>query len=328
MTPAIVYSRHYNISLFGMERLHPFDSRKFGRAWRVLRRHFGRQLDAMSVRPPGPADPQLLQAIHRSDYLDKLGSPRYVAQALELPFVARLPAWLIDWRILRPMRWATMGTVVAAREALHRGLAINLGGGFHHAKPNGGEGFSIYADIPIAIAALHANSHLAPEARIAYIDLDAHQGNGVCYALRHNPYVTIFDMYNSTIYPAYDVRARERIDVDIPLTSATTEAEYLELLESRLPTMLDEIELTAPVELAIYTAGTDVFAGDPLGGLNLSAGGVLRRDRFTIGTLRARNIPTVMLTSGGYTQTSYKLIADSVIALVEHELGGGGATRR
>jgi histone deacetylase 11 len=34
----LVYTRRYNIGLLGLERLHPFDSRKYGRAWRAVGR--------------------------------------------------------------------------------------------------------------------------------------------------------------------------------------------------------------------------------------------------------------------------------------------------
>jgi histone deacetylase 11 len=40
----IVYSPHYDISFFGIERLHPFDAKKYGRTWNVLRRQFGSRL--------------------------------------------------------------------------------------------------------------------------------------------------------------------------------------------------------------------------------------------------------------------------------------------
>ena len=50
----IVYSRHYDIGFFGLERLHPFDSRKYSRAWKVLRREFGRDLAKLHVRPASP----------------------------------------------------------------------------------------------------------------------------------------------------------------------------------------------------------------------------------------------------------------------------------
>ena len=49
--PRIVYSRHYNIGFYGLERLHPFDSRKYGRAWRLIRRHFGSAISQLHVQP-------------------------------------------------------------------------------------------------------------------------------------------------------------------------------------------------------------------------------------------------------------------------------------
>ena len=76
----------------------------------------------------------------------------------------------------------------------------------------------------------------------------------------------------------------------------------------------------SPTGLAIYNAGTDVFAGDPLGGLNISAPAILERDLFVIDELRKRGIPTVMVLSGGYTTQSYRLVADSVIGLIEREV--------
>jgi hypothetical protein len=55
--PRIVYSRHYNIRLFGLERLHPFDSRKHGSAFKVLRRQFGRTLRRATLSPIRPVSP-------------------------------------------------------------------------------------------------------------------------------------------------------------------------------------------------------------------------------------------------------------------------------
>ena len=49
--PRVIYSPRYNISLFGLERLHPFDSQKYGRAWRVQRKQFAKQRNALAVRP-------------------------------------------------------------------------------------------------------------------------------------------------------------------------------------------------------------------------------------------------------------------------------------
>jgi histone deacetylase 11 len=214
-----------------------------------------------------------------------------------------------------------MGTIVAARQSLECGLAVNLGGGFHHAKPDGGEGFCIYSDIALAIHALRSEELLSAEARVVYIDLDAHQGNGVCHAFMHDARVFIFDMYNSTIYPSYDLEAQERIDCGVRLTSNCSEGEYLRELHGRLPGFLDSATRSPGVGLAIYNAGTDVLADDPLGQLCLSAEGVLKRDLFVIEQLRRRGIPTLMLPSGGYTEASHRLIAETVVELLQSEGG-------
>lgn len=320
--PRIVYSPHYNIGFFGLEKLHPFDSRKYGRAWRRLHRHFGSALRQIWVRPTRPASREELLKVHAPDYLNLLRQPKYLASALEIPQLQYAPAWLIDWCVLRPMRWATMGTVVAARECIEHGFAVNLGGGYHHAKPGGGEGFCIYSDIALTIHLLRQDGLLADKDRVAYIDLDAHQGNGVCHAFMKDKRVFIFDMFNSMIYPSYDVEARERIDCAVGLPDGCHEVDYLGDLKKRLPGFLDSIAHQQRVALAIYNAGTDVFVSDPLGGLELSADAILQRDLLVVQELRKRQVPTVMLLSGGYTPVSYTLVADSVIRLLEAELDG------
>lgn len=316
--PRIVYSRHYNIGFYGLERLHPFDSRKYGRAWRLIRRHFGSAMNQLHIRPRHAVSREEMMLVHSADYLTKLRDSKYLMRALEVPAIRRLPGWVIDWHVLRPMRWATEGTVLAATEALTHGFAVNLSGGYHHAKPNHGEGFSIYSDIGIAIASLRKQNLIHEKARVAYIDTDAHQGNGVCHTFMSDNRVFIFDMFNCNIYPIFDVDARERVDCDVGITKSTTDAEYMRELNDWLPAFLDSVGRT-PIGLAIYNAGTDVFAGDPLGDLNISAATILERDLFVVNELRKRGIPTIMVLSGGYTKQSFRLVADSVIALIEME---------
>ncbi|MFG0331781.1 MAG: histone deacetylase [Maioricimonas sp. JB049] len=315
--PRIIYARQHNISGLGLERLHPFDSCKYRKAYRLLKRRFKRSLRRCTITTDRPARPDELTHVHSPDYLRRLRNPRYVANALELPPLGRLPGPALDWFVLRPMRWATRGTCLAAGAALENGLAINLGGGFHHAKPTTGEGFCIYADVAIAVRWLQRQGTLPADARIAHIDLDAHQGNGVCHAFREDREVFLFDMFNGSVYPLFDRTARERIDCSLPLQPGTGDEEYLARLRKSLPGFLDSIGQSHPVRLAFYNAGTDPRAGDPLGGLDLSAAAILERDRLVIEHLREREIPTVMVTSGGYTSESYRLMADSVTQLLQ-----------
>lgn len=312
----VVYSKRYNIGFYGIERLHPFDSRKYGRAWKLIQRHFGRAIKEFHIRVKRPVSRDELLLVHSDSYLKRLNRVKYLASALELPIVARLPAFAVDWHVLRPMRWATMGTIVASENALQCGLAINMSGGYHHAKPNAGEGFCIYSDVAIAVASLRKNGLLKSSDRVVYVDTDVHQGNGICHVFLNDPRVFIFDIFNSGIYPAYDVEARNRIDCPVAITSVCTDNEYMQALKNALPGFLDSVS-NSRIGIAFYNAGTDIVAGDPLGSLNLSAATVNSRDQFVVSELRKRNIPTVMVLSGGYTKKSYQLISDSVIQLIE-----------
>jgi histone deacetylase 11 len=318
----LVYTRRYNIGFLGVERLHPFDARKYGRAWRAVGREVRQLRDRAWIGVPRPVSFADLAAVHDPAYLDRLRDPREMAQALELPFVRQLPGWLTRWAVLRPMRWAVAGSLVAARAALSAGLAVNLSGGYHHAKPDRGEGFCLFNDVAYLVHGLRAEGALSAGDRVAYIDLDAHQGNGVSHHFRSDARVFMYDAFNPRIYPAYDRQARERIDCPVPLPADCTGAEYLRLLELSLPGFLDSVGRSGRVALAVYNAGTDVFAGDALGGLSLSAADVLARDLFVIEQLRSRGVPVVMLLSGGYSRESYRLVANTVVELLQRYEAG------
>ena len=216
-----------------------------------------------------------------------------------------LPFEHLDAAIVQPQRLAAGGTLVALRAALQCGVGINLSGGYHHAKREGGEGFCFFSDISIAIAIARSEHGLQ---RIAVVDLDAHQGNGVSSIVTGNESVGVFDIYNGEIYPG-DEQARKGLRWNHPLRSGCTGADYLELLERELPRALDEF---AP-QLVLYNAGTDIVAEDPLGQLKVDEECVRRRDAFVLSQTRERGIPTVTTASGGYSDLSYQLLSALVV---------------
>lgn len=307
--PVLVYRRRYNFGFPGLARLHPFDMRKFAHAMAHLRQR-GEIKRGDVVRPRWP-DEALLQRVHWRRYLKSVRSSAVLARIVEVPFVARLPSFAARYALLNPMRWAVGGTLLAAKLALRRGAAINLGGGFHHAHANFGHGFCVYSDVAVAIAALRA-SKVAQ--RFLIVDLDAHQGDGHSTLFANDADVQILDMYNSRIFPG-DAAARDGITWDIPLTIDTGDNEYLNRLEDALPEAID----SSRPDLTFYLAGTDIVDGDPLGLLAVSPAGVLKRDMLVWTQLRQRGIPTVLLTAGGYTSASAQLIATTI----EHLLRGG-----
>lgn len=79
-----IYSPHYDFSLLGLERLHPFDAHKFSRAWAIVQGHLGAALPALWLQPEGLVSDTELLRVHTAQYLQSLRSSDVVARALEL----------------------------------------------------------------------------------------------------------------------------------------------------------------------------------------------------------------------------------------------------
>jgi histone deacetylase 11 len=309
----VVYSPNYDIQFMGMEKLHPFDSCKYSRAWNLLHKEFGKRLEEMTIAPSREISRDELLTVHTVDYLEEIKSSRYVAGAVELAFVAMFPKQLVDKHLLKPMRLATMGTILAAEEAMKGGLAVNMGGGYHHASTAKGEGFCIYSDVALAIINLRDTGKLKADETVLIIDLDVHQGNGHERIFLNDPHVKIMDVYNQGIYPN-DAQAMRGIDCDVPLRSGTSEEEYLAALKLKLPEFLDSVD--SP-KFALYVAGTDIYSNDMLGMFRVSEAGILERDKFVFNALAEREIPFAMTLGGGYSQESYLAVANAVRYIIE-----------
>uniref|UniRef100_A0A914HJB4 Histone deacetylase 11 n=1 Tax=Globodera rostochiensis TaxID=31243 RepID=A0A914HJB4_GLORO len=303
---AIVYTDEYNISFFGIEKCHPFDSKKWGHVFQLLTESGA--LDESAVLRPKEARNEDLLLVHSEEYLHSLGSRLTLTRILEVGLVLFFPNWLVNRRVLRPMRFQTGGTVLAARISLLKGWAINIGGGFHHASGGRGGGFCVYADITLAIRILFM-SELIRSAMI--VDVDAHQGNGHERDFAADRRVYILDLFNAHIYP-HDEVAKTSISRAVPLDVGTEDDIYLRRLDRELGAAFRDFP--SP-DVLIYVAGTDSLADDPLGLLRLSPQGIIRRDELVFRAAIQRQVPVTMVTSGGYTNRSAKVISDSILNL-------------
>jgi histone deacetylase 11 len=299
----IVYSPIYNITALGLERLHPFDSVKYGRihAWLVRQ---GLRRPGEFVVPP-PLSEQELLSVHTADYLRSLRQREVLFGILGVTVVCYLPAWVTNWRVLRPMRYASSGTVLATRLALEHGLAVNLGGGYHHACPDRGSGFCVYADIPLALQLLHRAGRIQSA---LVVDVDAHQGDGVAVALRPWPWAHVLDFFESDLFPW----PKREEDMPVPLPAGLAGPAYLDLVREHLPVALDRYR----PDLVICNAGSDVLASDPLTHLQLTVAEMAERDLLVASEVRGRGIPMALTLSGGYGPESWQAHARSIEGLL------------
>ena len=300
---AIVYSTHYDINVLGLERLHPFDIRKYAKIYLQLQTDGHLRPDDVFVPEPLTEDQILL--VHTDEFLSSLKDPHRVAQYLEAGFVEAFPAKVVDTTVLSSFRWASGGTILAAREALKCGIAANLGGGYHHAKPDAGEGFCVYNDLAIAIRSLQKDGLIK---RACVVDLDVHQGNGTALIFAGDDSVFTFSMHQRDIYPI----PKETSDWDIELASGTTDQAYLRVLQEALPDLLAR----ANPDIVFLQAGCDTMSDDPLAGLAMTQSGIVRRDALVIDACVAQGIPVVMTLGGGYHsqawQAQYASIARTI----------------
>lgn len=301
---AVVYSSEYQIDLAGLERLHPFDIHKYARIYREL--VAARLLTPADVYVPKPVTEEAILRVHTREFLTSLRSSSTVARYLEASVVAVLPASVVDSGMLRPFRYASGGTLMAGREALRCGIAINIGGGYHHAKPQRGEGFCIYADIPIAIRTLQAEGKIKTA---LVVDLDVHQGNGTAVCLANDDTTFTFSMHQRDIYPI----PKEKSDLDVEFEAGTDDQAFMETLTKHLPGVL---ERSSP-DIVFLVAGCDTLAGDPLASLSMTEEGIVRRDAMVIDACVERGVPVVMTLGGGYSEDAWHAQFASIRRIIE-----------
>ncbi|CAG0890657.1 unnamed protein product [Cyprideis torosa] len=294
----------------GIERLHPFDTKKWSRVFRFLV-DAGMLKGAADIFEPDIVPEAILKEVHTEQYLNSLKSSAVIASIAELSELSAAPNCLIQKYLLIPMKYHVGGTILATEVALERGWAINIGGGFHHCSRSQGSGYCFYADITIAILEARKKRR---GLKVLIVDLDAHQGNGHERDFIHDSEVKIMDVYNGDIYPL-DEEAKRGITFDYPLRSGTSDKDYLKVVQSGL-----EQAFFNEYDLVFYNAGTDCMAGDLQGELEITPTGIVKRDELVFEAAVKRHTPIVLVTSGGYTSDSARVIADSILNLHKKRL--------
>jgi acetoin utilization deacetylase AcuC-like enzyme len=275
------------------------------------------------VRPQTIALEDVLR-VHEAGYVERLIDGTLSEQEIlqmELPYSKAL----VDATLL-----GCGGTLQAARLALRDGAACAIGGGFHHAHADHGEGFCILHDVAIALARL---LHDGAIERAMVIDLDVHDGNGTAAIFppmgehHRGPLsygaasgsmapsaegVFTLSMHQQNNYPAY----KPPSSLDVPLADGTDDTEYLEVLEGALDAAFAHFR----PQLIAYVAGADPYAEDQLGGLALTTDGLKQRDRTVFRAAQSVGAPVFSVYAGGYArhvEDTVTIHANTVLAAAE-----------
>jgi acetoin utilization deacetylase AcuC-like enzyme len=192
---------------------------------------------------------------------------------------------------------AAGGSILAARRALADGWAANIGGGFHHAYPDHGEGFCVLHDVAIAIRRMQFDRAIETA---MVIDTDVHHGNGTAAIFGGDSTVFTLSIHQENNYPY----PKPPSSLDINLEDGVGDDEYLAILDKNLHRAFEQFQ----PGLIFYIGGADPYREDQLGGLALSFEGLERRDALVFDYARRLRIPLAITLAGGYARQ----VADTV----------------
>ena len=192
---------------------------------------------------------------------------------------------------------AVGGTILTAQEALEKGCALNLTGGYHHAYADFGSGFCLFNDLYLAAKEMLTHKGID---RILVIDCDVHQGDGTAKLAKDVESIYTVSLHGEKNFPY----RKQQSDIDLGFDKGTADDEYLTYLESTLSMSF----ACARPDAVIYDAGVDVHIDDDLGHLAISTEGVYCRDKLVLNACHAAGVPVACVIGGGYQRNIPALV--------------------
>ena len=277
LIPKVIYSEDYYVDI----GLHVFPTEKYRLIREKLIAEAGvKEADFLA---PKPAEDSDILLVHTKEYLGKLKNGKLSSlemMRMEIPYSKELA---------KASLLCVGGTIEACKIALREGTGIHLGGGFHHAFPDHGEGFCVFNDVAVGIKRSIKDGDIK---KAMVIDCDLHQGNGTAAIFGGDNSVFTFSIHQENNYPFI----KPKSDIDIGLRDRTKDREYLNYLEEHIPKIISSFK----PELILYVAGADPYKDDQIGNLALSIEGLAKRDKFIFQIARNYHVPIATVLAGGY----------------------------
>jgi len=291
----VVWSERFLDYDFGPH--HPFTESSRGLASQLLEA-------AASSAPAGSlgwtrsvkvADRPTLETFHRAEYLDFVESASGLAKQLLLD-TGDTPSFPGCYEASARL---VQGAIEALENTLEHGRpAFHPAGGLHHAHPQRASGFCIFNDVAIAVAHALQKGH-----RVAYIDIDAHHGDGVMYGFYDSGRVLDIDFHQDgrTLFPGtgfpHEVGRGDGagLKANLPFPPGAGDEALLPTFRRVVPTLLRQFR----PDVIVLQHSVDGHFGDEIAHLQYSPKAYAEVDRVVLALARELTHGRLLVTGGG-----------------------------
>jgi len=270
---AFIYSDRYQQFDYGAS--HPLRNERLALTFGLCREYGLLDLPETRLIQARDATEEEVAAFHRPDYLDVF---RAADQGKDLPNLWEYGLGTSDNPVFPGMySWSLLstGASLQAMELVDTGqveCAFTIAGGLHHAATARAAGFCYFNDAAVAIRHLMRRGR-----RIAYVDIDAHHGDGVQFGFYDTDQVLTISIHESgeTLFPGtgfVEEIGRGRgigYAVNIPLLPESDDEVFLWALDQVVPPLLTAFR----PDVVVTQLGADTHRTDPLAHLALTTSG-------------------------------------------------------
>lgn len=307
------------LAAYGFGRGHPFGPHRLEAFWAQCRA--AGLDDRLCIRAPVQARDADILRFHTADYLERV--KRQSESGRGYLDSGDTPAFAGMYEAAATVVGSVLDAAVRVLAGECRRAFVPIAG-LHHARRDGAAGFCVFNDCGVLIETLRAVHGLT---RIAYVDIDAHHGDGVFYAFEDDPDLVVVDIHEDGryLYPGTGAAAETGLGpaagtkLNIPLPPYSDDAAVHAVWPSAEAFLRD-----ARPQFVILQCGADSVRGDPLTHLNYSRelhGEIAQRlcgiaDEVCHGRL-------VALGGGGYDRANLAAAWTGVVAALAEEVQNG-----
>jgi acetoin utilization protein AcuC len=252
------------LSRYNFGQYHPFDSDRIYAFWSKFKSEKLYESNQFIIEAPVLTDEQTILSFHDRDYVELVKkASKHGRGFLD---TGDTPAF----EGVFEASCYVVGSTLKALEVVMENTggidhAFNPIGGLHHSRRDSAGGFCVFNDIGIAIMEARKKYGIK---RIAYVDIDAHHGDGVFYEFEEDPLMFFCDIHEDGkfLYPGSGSQLEtglgraEGTKLNVPMPPNSTDRHFV----NEFKKIEEFIEKIAKPELIILQCGADSLSGDPI----------------------------------------------------------------